>query len=102
MVHADFKPLFVSQAYADIFGFESPDDVIEQGNALDHAAAHERDRLAAFNHARVRGEDAPLTYVFEGIRKDGTRLWLENRGRGGDLDGADVCPAHRRRCHRTL
>jgi len=53
-------------------------------------------------HARVRGEDAPLTYVFEGIRKDGTRLWLENRGRGGDLDGADVCPAHRRRCHRTL
>ena len=81
MVHADFKPLFANQAYADIFGFESPDEVIKQGNALDHAAPHERDRLKAFNHARVRGQDAPLTYVFEGIRTDGTRLWLENRGR---------------------
>ncbi len=81
LIHVDHKPQFANQAYADIFGYDSPEEVVAQKSALEHVALRERDRMKAYNYARVRGEDAPATYVFEGIRKDGTRLWLENRGR---------------------
>ena len=81
MIHVGHKPLFANQAYAEIFGFDTPDEVVAQASALEHVAPHERDRMRTYSAARIRGEDAPATYVFEGIRKDGTRLWLENRGR---------------------
>ncbi|MBC8339307.1 MAG: PAS domain S-box protein [Alphaproteobacteria bacterium] len=82
LIHADNKPLFINQAYADIFGYDSPEEMIALGDALTHVAAHERDRMKSYSAARVQGKDAPVTYGFEGVRKDGTRLWLENRARG--------------------
>jgi len=81
MVHINHKPLFANQAYAEIFGFDSPDDLIAQNSAMDHVALHERERMKGYNEARIRGLDAPVNYIFEGLRKDSTRIWLENRGR---------------------
>lgn len=80
LVHCDGKTVFANQAYADIFGYESPDELLAQETARDHIAPHERDRMKRFTEARLRGEDIPV-YEFEGIKKDGTRIWLENRGR---------------------
>ncbi len=81
LIHAGHKPLFANQAYAEIFGYDSPDEVVAQESALEHVAPRERARMKAYSAARVGGGDAPATYVFEGIRRDGTRIWLENRGR---------------------
>ena len=52
-----------------------------EGSALGHVAPQERDRMRAYSNPRLRGDDAPVTYEFEGIHKDGTQIWLENRAR---------------------
>ena len=82
LIHIDQNPLFVNQAYAEIFGYDSPEELVAQGSALGHVAPQERDRMRAYSKARLRGDDTPVTYEFEGIHKDGTPIWLENRARG--------------------
>ncbi|NQU58345.1 MAG: PAS domain S-box protein, partial [Rhodospirillales bacterium] len=69
LIHADHKPLFANQAYAEIFGYDSPEELFAHGSALDHVAPHERDRLKGYSHARVEGREAPVNYEFEGIKK---------------------------------
>ena len=81
LVHINHKSLFANQAYADIFGYQSPDEIIAQESALDHIAPHERARMKSYSVARLQGLEAPVNYVFEGLRKDGSRIYLENRGR---------------------
>ena len=81
LIHINHKPLFVNQAYAEIFGYPSQDVVMALENALDHVALHERDRMKAYTEARYEGQEAPDVYVFEGLRQDGTSIWLENRVR---------------------
>lgn len=80
LIHLDGKAVFANQAYADIFGYEAPDELLAQDSARDHIAPHERERMRRFTQARLRGEEIPA-YEFEGIRKDGSRIWLENIGR---------------------
>jgi len=80
LIHADNKTLFANQSYADIFGYDSYKDILAQDSALDHVAPHEHERMKAYSKARRGGEDVPITYEFEGIRKDGSPIWVENRG----------------------
>lgn len=75
----DWKLLFVNQALADIFGYESPEDLLAVGSPLRLMAPCERDRVKAFNAARKRGEYAPETYEIRGVRKDGSQLIAEFR-----------------------
>jgi len=81
LIHINHKPLFANQAYAEIFGYPSPEVVMALENALDHVAPHERARMKAYTEARGEGQEAPDVYVFEGLRQDGTGIWLENRVR---------------------
>mgnify|MGYP002725605510 CR=1 FL=1 len=81
LIHAARKPLFVNQAYADIFGYDTPEEIIAQGNALNHVAPQERARMKGYYDVRIKGGDAPATYIFQGLRKDGSKIWLENSGR---------------------
>ena len=81
LIHDRHKPLFVNQAYAEIFGYDDPDDLFAHGDALGHVALHERDRMKEYSESRVRGEETPETYEFEGVRKDGSSIWVENRAR---------------------
>jgi len=81
LIHDRHKPLFVNQAYAEIFGYDDPDDLFAHGDALGHVALHERDRMKDYSKSRVRGEETPETYEFEGVRKDGSSIWVENRAR---------------------
>ncbi|MDH3413614.1 MAG: diguanylate cyclase [Gammaproteobacteria bacterium] len=86
LIHVDSKPVFANQAYADIFGYDSPEEILAQQTACNHVAAHEHERMEQFRQARLRGEDIPA-YEFEGVKKDGTRIWVENRGRVITWDG---------------
>ena len=88
MIHRGHKPLFVNQAYADIFGYASPAEILRQPSALDHVAPRERGRLSEYAEARLRGEKIPDVYEFQGRRKDGSAIWLENRGRVVDWEGS--------------
>ncbi|MBI1986700.1 MAG: PAS domain S-box protein, partial [Rhodospirillales bacterium] len=88
LIHRDHRPLFVNQSYARIFGYDSPEEVLCQESALDHVAPHERERLKGYSAARLRGDKAPDVYEFQGVRKNGTLIWLENRARVVDWEGA--------------
>jgi PAS domain S-box-containing protein len=63
LIHINHKPLFANQAYAEIFGYPSPEVVMALENALDHVAPHERARMKAYTEARVRAKKR-LTYTF--------------------------------------
>jgi diguanylate cyclase (GGDEF)-like protein/PAS domain S-box-containing protein len=80
LIHARDRMIFANQAYAEIFGYDTPAELLAEGSAYGHLAPHERERMKAFRDARLAGEDIPA-YEFEGLKKDGGRIWLENRGR---------------------
>ncbi len=87
LIHRDHRPLFVNRSYASIFGYYDPEEMLRQGSALDHVAPDEHARLKAYAAARIRGIPTPEVYEFQGIKKDGTLIWLENRGRVVDWQG---------------
>ena len=88
LIHRNQKPLFVNKAYAGIFGYDSPEEMLRQPSALDHVAPHEQERLKEIMNRRLWGLPAPEVYAFQGIKKDGSPIWLENRGRLVDWEGA--------------
>ncbi|HAM57269.1 MAG TPA: hypothetical protein DCQ64_18425, partial [Candidatus Rokubacteria bacterium] len=59
-----------------MFGYEAPAQVIGR-NALTLVAAEDRDRLEAYSLARLHGEPVPSRYEFQGMRRDGARVWIE-------------------------
>ncbi len=86
LIHAEGKVVFANQAYADFFGYDSPDELLAQDSAYAHVAPHEHERMKGFSRARLSGEDVSA-YEFEGVKKDGSRIWLENRGRVVSWEG---------------
>ena len=78
-IHRDFKPLFVNQAFADILGYDSTDELLASIESIqEHHAPHERARIQGYKEARLRGEDVPSQYEYEALRKDGTIVTLQN------------------------
>ena len=79
LIHRGLKPLFANQAYADIFGFATPEEILADETCLDHFAPHERKRAQEYAISRKNGESVPITYEIQGIHRNGTLIWLENR-----------------------
>lgn len=86
LIHRDDKPLFVNDAWSQIFGY-SPAEVREASTTLDFAAPEEHERLQGYREARMTGDSAPTRYEYKGLRKNGTTVWLENNVRVVDWDG---------------
>jgi PAS domain S-box-containing protein len=77
LIHRDFKPLFVNRTCADMFGYASPGEVLELDSMLALIVPPERGRVAQDMAARLRGEEVPVSIEVQGLRKDGTSIWLE-------------------------
>jgi two-component system, LuxR family, sensor kinase FixL len=88
LIHRDHRPLFVNQSYARIFGYDGPEELLRQESALDHVAPRDRERLKGYAEARLHDKGVPTVYEFRGVRKDGSLIWLENRGRVVYWEGA--------------
>ena len=78
LIHRNLKPLFVNEEWASIHGY-SPEEVLQMDSVLRFIAPHDRTRLIEYKDARLQGEYAPVSYEYEGVRKDGSLVWLENR-----------------------
>ena len=76
-IHRVFKPVFVNQACADLFGYESPEEMLSLDSVLAMIAPNERARAEQYGRSRIRGDTTPRRYEVEGVRKDGSSLWLE-------------------------
>ena len=73
------KLVFVNQAFAEKCGYESPEAVMSLGSSFLLIAENERDRIAGYLAAREKGEEAPVCYEMQAMRKDGSLWWAENR-----------------------
>ncbi len=90
VIHDNFKPLFVNQSLAHTFGYISPKEVLRLDTIERLFAPHERERIAAINAARLSGEPVPTLCEFQGMRKDGSLIWLEDTGSVIDWNGENV------------
>ena len=78
VIHRDRKPLFANQAFATIHGYDTVDEILGMESIAILRAPHERARLDKYRQRRLRGEEAPSRYEYEGVRKDGSPVWLLN------------------------
>jgi PAS domain S-box-containing protein len=77
LIHRDDHALFVNQAYADIFGYETPEAIYRLDTLLLLIAPHEHARLCRYQDDRLAGKEVPTHYEYQGVRKDGARVWLD-------------------------
>ncbi|MBT6277880.1 MAG: PAS domain-containing protein [Chromatiales bacterium] len=57
IIHRDWKPLFVNQAYIDILGYSSSAEILDQESIEHHHAPRERARLWANQKSGLSGQD---------------------------------------------
>ncbi|MBI4255732.1 MAG: PAS domain S-box protein, partial [Candidatus Rokubacteria bacterium] len=76
IIHRDFVTLFANSAFARMFGYESPREVVGV-DTRGWIAPEELPRMAAYVAARRGGDTAPSHYEFQALRRDGTRIWAE-------------------------
>jgi len=81
LIHDGSNSVFANQAYADMFGYPKVEEILAQGSPFDHLMPYEQDRIREYSKSRLKGGDVPTAYEFEGRRKDGTSVWLDNRVR---------------------
>lgn len=88
LIHRNFMPVFANRALAEMFGYDSPEELLTLNSVLPLMAPEEIPRMEDIRQARESGGEAPAQYEFQGLRKDGSRIWLENRSNlvswGGD------------------
>ncbi|ETX02397.1 MAG: hypothetical protein ETSY1_03720 [Candidatus Entotheonella factor] len=77
-IHHNQQPLFVNAAFAQIYGYDSPEQILQLDSLQRLVAPHERERLAQLGARRLRGEPVPPYYEFQGIRRDGKPIWVGN------------------------
>jgi PAS domain S-box-containing protein len=88
LIHDGSKTIFANQAYAEIFGHQNAGEILAQDSPFDHLMPHEQDRIKEYSKSRLVGDDVPTAYEFEGLRKDGLPVWLDNRVRVITWNGA--------------
>lgn len=88
MVHRDFNFIFVNSMFAEIFGYDDVDDIMANKSILNLVPAHTVKLFEKYMDDRLNGRHAPTFFEFEGTRKDGSTIWLENVVRIVTWDGA--------------
>jgi PAS domain S-box-containing protein len=74
-----------NQAYADIFGFQNPEELIGE-NSEKLIAPESLELVRAEVDARTSGEKESSRYVFKGLRKDGATIDIEVFGTNIELE----------------
>jgi PAS domain S-box-containing protein len=87
LIHQDFRPIFANQAFADLFGYPDPASILALESIIGLYAPDERERLTGYRDARLHGGAAPVKYEYQGLRADGSLVWLENLVSVVDWDG---------------
>ena len=87
-MHAEF--LFVNDAFARTFGYDNREDILALGHYRHLIAPHERDRILGYSRARIEGKPAPTLYEFEGVKRDGSSVWIQRTARMVNWNGERV------------
>ncbi len=91
-IHAKFKPIYANQTLLDMFGFDGQEDFLSIDSTETLLASEERERIWQYHQARLRGDPAPADYDFWALKKNGEKLYVNNRSFVVDWDGQQaVC-----------
>jgi len=71
------RPIFANQAYADIFGYAGPDEILRLPTLERLYHPDDRPRLVRYRVDRLEGRPAPARYEYRGLRQDGTTILVE-------------------------
>ena len=79
LVHKDMKPTYVNHAFAEMFGFDTIDEVMALDSIAPLIKENDLSLLQSYHNARAAGDDAPAEYEFTGVKRDGTEINVRNR-----------------------
>ncbi len=83
----DGKFVHVNPKFADIFGYDSPKEVVFSKSVADLVAPESRDLVAGNIRRRLRGEVKSIHYTFKGLRKNSDVIDVEAYGSQTEIDG---------------
>ena len=78
-IRRDDKFVFANQAYADIFGYETADEIRALSSVLELFGPDGREHIREIVQRKDSGYDRVESYEIRGQRQDGTPIWVENR-----------------------
>ncbi len=87
------KALFANQAFATIYGFDTPDQILQLESLDELIPPDDLARIRSYRSARMRGEAAPAIYEAPRLKRDGSLIWLDNRSRLIEWNGAPAIQA---------
>ena len=93
VVHKNFHPEFVNLSFATMFGYKSPEEVLALGDLSVLATPTGMQRLKEHYDARTVGRDAPAQYTIQGVRRDGTPIWVDIMAKIINWDGEPAVQA---------
>lgn len=80
-IHDEWNTLFANQSFAEMLGYDNPEEILDLKRIEPLIAPSDRERLIRYRTGRARGEDVPEIYEVKGLKKDGTEFWMEFRVR---------------------
>jgi PAS domain S-box-containing protein len=78
LIHQESIIQFANQSAARIFGYTGPDELVGKNLWEALVAPEERAELNARNTTMMQGKRIPAHPRWQGIRKDGTRIWVQS------------------------
>lgn len=77
VVIADERYVYVNRVGAELLGYDDPSEIIGK-RTIDFIAPEDRERVSAILEGRKEGEEQPFRYELKLLRKDGTKVAVEN------------------------
>lgn len=78
---------YVNQGFADIFGYATPDELIDKVMISQLIAPEDQQKVADNVRRRTEGTVQEMRYTFVGVRQDGSRIDVEVHGRSMEFKG---------------
>lgn len=78
---------YANQGFADIFGYDSPAEIMGMISVGDLIIPEDRAKVAENIRRRTEGEVPEMRYTFTGLRKDGKHVEVEVHGRRMEFKG---------------
>ncbi len=78
VINNDWKVLFVNNAFAEMLGYGSIEEIQDGLRFETFYAPHEFERMTRYREARMRGEPAPSAYEVDVLRADGSSITIHN------------------------
>ncbi|TVS00257.1 MAG: EAL domain-containing protein [Rhodospirillales bacterium] len=75
------KPVFANARFAEMFGYDSPGDILALESLDLLYAGTDQDMVRRYRRARQAGLNAPTEYEYRGICRNGTRIWVRTHVR---------------------